>query len=55
LSGTVDAQYLELRRILRQIYYKELGLAIPDAPPEVATDHPAQPTETATVAPVAGS
>lgn len=29
LAGTVDAQYAELRRILRNMYYEELGLAVP--------------------------
>ena len=29
LSGTVDAQYEELRRILRVLYYEEIGLAVP--------------------------
>jgi uncharacterized protein YdeI (BOF family) len=32
LTGTVDAQYAELRRILRQAYYEELGLPAPPAP-----------------------
>jgi hypothetical protein len=32
LSGTVDAQYDELRGILRRIYYEELGLALPAEP-----------------------
>jgi hypothetical protein len=37
LTGTVDAQYAELRRILRRIYYEQMGLAVPvDAP--VPTD-----------------
>ena len=30
LSGTVDAQYEELRRILRELYYEEIGLAVPE-------------------------
>ena len=30
LSGTVDAQYEELRRILRVLYYEEIGLAVPE-------------------------
>ena len=56
LTGTVDAQYTEVRKILRQIYYKELGLASPDAPPEVANESsPEQPTAPASVEPVAGS
>lgn len=32
LTGTVDAQYDELRRVLRTIYYQELGLALPPEP-----------------------
>ncbi len=32
LTGTVEAQYTELRRILRQAYYEELGLVVPDVP-----------------------
>jgi hypothetical protein len=31
LSGTVDAQYDELKRVLRKIYYDELGLPPPSA------------------------
>ncbi len=30
LSGTVDAQYEELRRILRVLYYEEIGIAVPE-------------------------
>ncbi|TDJ40398.1 MAG: hypothetical protein E2O54_08080 [Gammaproteobacteria bacterium] len=30
LTGTVDAQYEELRRILRVLYYEEIGLALPE-------------------------
>ena len=30
LQGTVDAQYVELRRILRRIYFEEMGLEMPD-------------------------
>jgi hypothetical protein len=33
LTGTVDAQYAELRQILRRIYHEELGLALPESPP----------------------
>jgi hypothetical protein len=56
LTGTVDAQYAELRRILRQIYYKELGLAAPDAPAAVATEAtPPDQTAPVSVEPVAGS
>jgi hypothetical protein len=32
LTGTVDAQYAELRRILERAYYEELGLPVPDTP-----------------------
>ena len=41
LQGTVAAQYEQLRGILRQIYYEELGLPLPDspqAPPAEAED-----------------
>jgi len=39
LSGTVDAQYEELKRVLRRIYYKELGLGSPDVvEPEITDD-----------------
>jgi len=68
LTGTVDAQYAELRRILRQIYYRELGLESPDAPaaeaaaaaadataPGAAHDSAANSTSTAGDSPVAGS
>jgi hypothetical protein len=56
LTGTVDAQYAELRRILRQIYYKELGLASPDATTaEVANDNAADAATPVTDSPVAGS
>jgi len=37
LTGTVDKQYEELRKILRRIYYEELGIALPDAPPTTET------------------
>ena len=38
LQGTVAAQYEHLRRILKEMYYEELGLALDDAdsPPDVA-------------------
>ena len=39
LQGSVDAQYQELRRILKMAYYRDLGLALPDALPEGALDH----------------
>jgi hypothetical protein len=55
LTGTVDAQYAELRRILRQIYYRELGLASPDAPAEIANDNAADPATPVTDSPEAGS
>jgi hypothetical protein len=55
LTGTVDAQYTELRRILRQIYYRELGLASPDASAEVANDNAADPASPVADSPVAGS
>ena len=34
LQGTVETQFKELRRILRTLYYRELGLPPPD--PQVA-------------------
>ncbi len=56
LTGTVDAQYTELRRILRQIYYKELGVAAPDAPPDpVDTSAPDTAAQPESREPVAGS
>ena len=30
LQGTVDEQYQELRRILRRLYYEDLGIPVPD-------------------------
>ena len=32
LQGSVEAQYQELRRILKMEYYRDLGLALPEAP-----------------------
>lgn len=32
LQGTVDEQYTELRRILRNLYFEELGMTPPDEP-----------------------
>ena len=55
LTGTVEAQYTELRRILRQIYYKELGLTAPEAAAEVAKENTPDQTQPASVEPVAGS
>ena len=37
LQGSVEAQYQELRRILRMEYYRDLGLALPEAPVEVVS------------------
>ena len=37
LQGSVEAQYQELRRILKEAYYRELGLVLPEAP-EAAMD-----------------
>ena len=45
LSGTVDKQYDELRKILRRIYYEELGLAVPDEP--TTTETPPAPAPAA--------
>jgi len=52
LTGTVDAQYAELRRILRKAYYEDLGLVVPDAPP---APPPQNSVDRATVEPSAGS
>jgi len=45
LTGTVDAQYDELRQILRRIYYEELGLSLPESPPMEAPPAAAAATE----------
>ena len=37
LQGSVEAQYQELRRILKIEYYRDLGLALPQAPEEVVS------------------
>ena len=34
LQGSVDEQYQELRRILRRIYFEDLGLPVPEDQPE---------------------
>ena len=39
LQGSVDVQYQELRRILKMAYYRDLGLALPDALLEGVLDH----------------
>jgi hypothetical protein len=52
LTGTVDAQYAELRRILRKAYYEDLGLVVPDAPP---APPPQNSVDRAPVEPTAGS
>ena len=39
LQGSVDAQYEELRRILKLAYYRDLGLALPDSSPAPILDH----------------
>jgi hypothetical protein len=36
LTGTVDAQYDELRRVLRRVYYEEMGLVVPPEPAAAA-------------------
>jgi hypothetical protein len=38
LTGTVDAQYDELKKVLRRIYYEELGLPPPAPDPATAND-----------------
>ena len=37
LQGSVEAQYQELRRILKMEYYRDLGLALPEAPDGVVS------------------
>ena len=37
LQGSVEAQYQELRRILKMEYYRDLGLALPEAPEGVVS------------------
>ena len=39
LQGSVEAQYVELRRILKMAYYRDLGLALPEVP-EAIQDAP---------------
>ena len=34
LQGTVEEQYTELRRILREVYFEDLGLTPPPPPEE---------------------
>ena len=41
LQGTVDEQYTELRRILRNMYYEDLGLTPPELPPQEPDPEPA--------------
>ena len=38
LQGTVEQQYRELRRILRRVYFEDLGLEPEDAPPPEAPE-----------------
>ena len=38
LQGTVEQQYRELRRILRRVYFEELGLEAEEAPPAEASE-----------------
>ncbi len=40
LQGTVDEQYQELRRILRKLYFEDLGLPLPE-PAEASESEPA--------------
>ena len=47
LQGSVDAQYVELRRILRRIYFEEMGLEMPaDIAEEIAAEEAAKAKET---------
>ncbi len=43
LQGSVEAQYEELRRILKTAYYRELGLVLPDAPDGVVGQDVVEP------------
>ena len=38
LQGTVEQQYRELRRILRKVYFEDLGLEVEDDPPAEAPE-----------------
>ena len=49
LTGTVDAQYEELRRVLGEIYRRELGAAAP--PPALGEGAAAAPADTAKAVP----
>ncbi len=54
LQGTVDEQYTQLRRILRNLYFEELGMTPPDAPSEesseaLSVDDPAEPRDASQV------
>ncbi|MCY3819014.1 MAG: hypothetical protein OXH52_06570 [Gammaproteobacteria bacterium] len=40
LQGSVDAQYQELRRILKMAYYRDLGMVLPDAPEGLEDQEP---------------
>ena len=42
LQGSVEAQYVELRRILRRIYFEEMGLEMPD---DIAAEEAAKAQE----------
>ncbi|MCR9278866.1 MAG: hypothetical protein NXH85_12910 [Pseudomonadaceae bacterium] len=45
LQGTVDEQYTQLRRVLKKLYFEELGLTPPDTPPEEASDSSSEPEQ----------
>jgi hypothetical protein len=47
LQGTVDEQYDELRGILRRIYYADLGIPDPEAPPGSELEDPDSMRESA--------
>ena len=49
LQGTVEEQYGELRRILKRIYYEDMGLAVPDASAAEASAETDPPTEPSAV------
>ena len=46
LEGTVADQYEELRRVLKRIYYEELGLTLPPEDAEDGENIPAAPDAT---------
>ena len=43
LQGSVEAQYQELRRLLKEAYYRELGLVLPESPEGVVEQEVVEP------------